>query len=108
MIQEIKNQSKKIKNDQMPEIKEKEEKIEQQEDFQSSTSASNLNKSIDNLAPSDLQPLLDRTEKINTQSRRKLSAPISITPNIILNIEKIGKGAKSSYYNMLISKGLLC
>ena len=80
MIQEIKNHSEKIKNDQMPEIKEKEEKIEQQDDFQSSTSASNLNKSIDNIAPSDLQSLLDRTEKINTQSRRKLSAPISITP----------------------------
>ena len=90
------------------EVKEKEEKIEQQDDFQSSTSTSNLNKSNDNLTPNDLQSLLDRTEKINIQSKRKLSAPISISPNIILNIEKLEKGAKSSYYNKLISQGLLC
>ena len=101
-------QFEKAKNNQIPEIKEREEKIEQQDDFQSSTTTSNLNKSIDNLAPSDLQSLLDKTEKINTQSRRKLSAPISISPNIILNIEKLEKGAKSSYYNKLISQGLLC
>lgn len=101
-------QFKKAKIYQASELKEKEEKIEQQDDFQSSTTEPNLNKSIDNLVPSDLQTLLDRKEKINIQSRRKLSAPISISPNILLNIEKMEKGAKTSYYNKLISQGLLC
>ena len=108
MNKEIITQSEETKNNKISNVKEKEEKIEQQDDFQSSTSTSNLNKSIDNLAPNDLQSLLDRTDKINIQSRRKLSAPISITPNIIFNIEKYGKGARSSYYNKLISQGLLC
>ena len=49
MNKEIITQSEETKNNKISNVKEKEEKIEQQDDFQSSTSTSNLNKSIDNL-----------------------------------------------------------
>ena len=81
---------------------------EQQEEFQSSTSASNLNKSIDNLGPNNLGENLDFTETIKEQFKRKLSAPISISQNMGLNITTLAKCPRNSYFNKLICKGLLC
>ena len=81
---------------------------EQQDEFQSSTSASNLNKSIDYLGPIGLGANLDFTEKIKENYKRKLSAPISISPNMELNILKLARCPRKSYFNKLIYKGLLC
>ena len=79
-----------------------------QEEFQSSTSASNLNISIDNLSPKGLKSTLILGEEVQPQCKRKLSAPISIPQNIGLLINKLGQGPRGSYYSKLISKGLLC
>ena len=81
---------------------------EEQDENQSSTSASNLNKSIDNLSHKDLQSHLDFTKKIQEQYKRKLSTPLSISQNIGLNITKLSKCPRSSFYNKLICKGFLC
>ena len=81
---------------------------EQQDEFQSSTSASNLNKSIDNLGPNNLGANLDFTEVIKEHYKRKLSAPISISQNMRLNITKLARCPRGSYFSKLISKGLLC
>ena len=81
---------------------------EQQDEFQSSTSASNLNKSIDCLGPNKLGENLDFTEIIKEEYKRKLSAPISISQNMGLNIAKLARCPRSSYFSKLISKGLLC
>ena len=81
---------------------------EQQDEFQSSTSASNLNKSIDNLGPNNLGENLDFTETIKEQFKRKLSAPISISQNIELNLRKLARCPRNSYFNKLLCKGLLC
>ena len=86
---------------------EKKENFEQVDDIQSSASTSNLNKSIDDLGPKN-ETHLDITEEIKTQSRRKFSAPFSISQNAKLNIEKYGKGPRLSYFNKLMSKGLFC
>ena len=81
---------------------------EQQDEFHSSTSASNLNKSIDCLGPNKLGENLDFTEIIKEQYKRKLSAPISISQNMGLNITKLARCPRNSYFNKLICKGLLC
>ena len=81
---------------------------EQQDEFQSSTSASNLNKSIDCLGPNKLGENLDFTEIIKQEYKRKLSAPISISQNMGLNITKFARCPRNSYFNKLICKGLLC
>ena len=78
------------------------------EELQSSTSASILNKSIDNLSPKNLKSSLELNEEVQAQCKRKLSAPISIPQNIGLLINKLGQGPRGSYYSKLISKGLLC
>ena len=93
------------KNDQLFNVKGEEE---QQDECQSSTSASNLNKSIDGLCPKNLGANLDFTEIIKEQYKRKLSAPISISQNMGLNITKLAKCPRNSYFNKLICKGLLC
>ena len=89
------------------EIIEKKDNIERIDDIQTSTSASNLNNSVDNLGAKNETPL-DITEEIKAESRRKLSAPFSISQNAKLNIEKNGKGTRMAYFNKLLSKGLFC
>jgi hypothetical protein len=84
------------------------EERDHQEELQSSTAASNLNKSIDNISPRNLKSALDLGEEVQPQCRRKLSAPISIPQNIGLLINRLGQGLRGSYYSKLISKGLLC
>ena len=102
MMTEISSQAEDSKNRQFP--KEKEETVEQQDEQQSSTAASNLNTSIDNLSPKNMRPNLDITEEI-ALSKRKLSAPISFSQNMRFNIEKLGKGPKRAYYDKLLCKG---
>ena len=84
------------------------EERDHQEGLQSSTTASNLNKSIDNLSPKNLKSALDFGEEVQPLCRRKLSAPISINQNIGLLINRFGQGSRGSYYSKLICKGLLC
>ena len=91
------------KTDQLFDVKGEEE---QQDEFQSSTSASNLNKSIDGLVPKNLGENLDFTETIKEQNKRKFSAPLSISMG--LNIAKLARCPRNSYFSKLISKGLLC
>ena len=87
--------------------KEISEEAEHQEELQSSTSASILNKSNDNLGPNNINQLLDIKEEIESQTKRKFSAPITISQIQVLNINKFGRGPRSSYYNQLFCKGLL-
>ncbi len=86
---------------QLPNLK---EESEQQDEFQCSTEASNLNNSVDNLSTNNKISELDIIDP--AQLKRKYSAPISQI--IGLNITKLGKGPKSSYFNKLFCKGLLC
>ena len=101
---EISLQSESTKNSQFPIIKEKEESIEQQDELQSSTADSNLNRSIDNLSSKDMRGNLNIAKEI-AFSKRKLSAPIPFSQNMILNIEKLGKGPKRAYFDKLLSNG---
>ncbi len=80
------------------------EESEQQDELRSSTTASNLNKSIDNLSPHDM--IKSGLGNIfEFESKRKLSAPLS---NVVgLNISKLGKGTRGSYYNKLFCKGFI-
>ena len=71
------------------------EERDHQEELQSSTAASNLNKSIDNISPRNLKSALDLGEEVQPQ-------------NIGLLINRLGQGLRGSYYSKLISKGLLC
>ena len=105
MMTENSLQSEDSKNKQFPEVKEKEENCEQQDDLQSSTAASNLNKSIDNLSLKNMISNLDITEEIQALSKRKLSAPISFSQTMRFNIERLGKGPKRAYFDKLLSKG---
>ena len=81
------------------------EERDHQEELQSSTSVSNLNKSIDNLSPKNFKSTLDLSEEIKAQCKRKLSAPIP--QNISLFIDKLGQGPRGSYYSKLMCKGFL-
>ena len=58
------------------------EERDHQEELQSSTAASNLNKSIDNISPRNLKSALDLGEEVQPQCRRKLSTPLSIPQHI--------------------------
>ena len=80
------------------------EENEQLDELRCSTTASNLNRSIDNLAAKDL--LKSELGTIGeSQWKRKLSAPLS---NMVrFNINKLGKGPRGSYYNKLFCKGFL-
>ena len=80
---------------------------ETKDELQYSTSASNLDKSNDNLGHKELRSNLDLSDEIQFQFKRKLSAPTSINKIISLNISKFGKCPKSSYFNSLLCKGLL-
>ena len=77
---------------------ERQENLSPKEDFR---------KSMDNVRAFD--QLQDISEGIEIQKIRKLSAPISISSSMQLNITKIGKEERErrSYYNKLISKGML-
>ena len=83
------------------------EERDHQEEIQLSTSASNLNKSIDNLSPKYFKSALDLSEEVKSQCKRKLSAPIPIAQNIGLLFNKLGEGLRGSYYSKLICKGFL-
>lgn len=89
------------KINQLPNLK---EESEQQDELQSSTAASNLDNSVDNLSTKNKISELDSIDL--AQSKRKNSAPISQI--IGLNIARLGKGPKSSYFNKLFCKGLIC
>ena len=80
---------------------------EPQDELQYSTTASNLNKSNDNLCQKDLKSNLDLSDEVRIHFKRKLSAPPSINSIIGLNISKYGKCPRSSYFNSLLCKGLL-
>jgi hypothetical protein len=82
------------------------EEEEQQDENQSSTSCSNLNKSIDNLGPDVLKSNLDFTEKSHDQFKRKLSAPNTVSQNISLHFTKMKNDPRGSYFNKLMCKGL--
>ena len=104
---DISSKTEEPKHSEIHEIEVKKANYEQTEEFQSSASTSNLNDSIDNLGPKK-KTSLDITEEIKTQSRRKLSAPFSISQNSRLNLEKYGYGPRVSYFNKLMCKGLFC
>ncbi len=89
------------KINQLPNLK---EESEQQDEFQCSTASSNLDNSVDNLSTKNKTSELDIIDP--AQSKRKNSAPISQI--IGVNITKLGKGPKSSYFNKLFCKGLIC
>jgi hypothetical protein len=86
-----------------------EEKDENQMFYDSqttSTSTSSMSEANDNLGiKSKLSLNLQQLEEI--QNQRKFSAPVTYSENFILNFIKIGKDSRGSYYNKLISKGLL-
>jgi hypothetical protein len=73
----------------------------------SSTSTSSINEINDNLGIKSklLSKNLENLDLI--QSQRKFSAPVSFPENFFLNFNKIGNDTRGSYYNKLISKGLL-
>ena len=78
------------------------EENEHLDELRCSTTASNLNRSIENLAPKDI--LKSELGFIcESQWKRKLSAPLS--DMVRLNINKLGKGTRGSYYNKLFCKG---
>lgn len=104
---DISSKTEQPKHCEIHEIEIKKENYEQTDEIQSSTSTSNLNDSIDNLGPKEKKSL-DITEEIKAQSRRKLSAPFSISQNSRLNLEKYGYDPRVSYYSKLMCKGLFC
>jgi len=72
----------------------------------SSTSTSSINETNDNLGiKSKLSLNLENLDE--NQNQRKFSAPITYSENFILNFIKFGKDSRGSYFNKLISKGLL-
>ena len=75
-----------------------------QDENRLSTAASDLNKSLENLGPKNLNiEYIDQKDLIN----RKESAPCSISSNLPFNLLKCGKGPKGDYFNKLLCKGLL-
>ena len=86
-----------------------EEKYENQHFYDtqsSSTSTSSMSEANDNLGiKSKLSLNLQHLEE--NQNQRKFSAPVTYSENFILNFIKIGKDSRGSYFNKLISKGLL-
>ena len=86
--------------------KEKEEKYYESQ-LSSTNSSSSINISNDNLCekPTFLVQNLEKLEQISSQ--RKLSAPVSLSENFVLNFIKIKRETRGSYYNKLFNKGLL-
>jgi len=86
-----------------------EEKYENQHFYDSqssSTSTSSMNEANDNLGiKSKLSLNLQHLEE--NQNQRKFSAPVTYSENFISKFIKIGKNSRGSYFNKLISKGLL-
>lgn len=81
------------------------EEDELQDDNRLSTAASELNKSLENLGPKNINiEFIDQKDLVN----RKHSAPCSSSSNLSLNLLKCGKGPKGAYFNKLLCKGLLC
>ena len=73
----------------------------------SSTSTSSMNETNDNLGIKS-KLLLKNLENLDLiQCQRKFSAPISYSENFFLNFSKIGNDTRGSYFNKLISKGIL-
>lgn len=86
-----------------------EEKYENQHFYDSqssSTSTSSMSEANDNLGiKSKLSLNLQHLEE--NQNQRKFSAPVTYSENFISKFIKIGKNSRGSYFNKLISKGLL-
>ena len=86
-----------------------EEKYENQHFYDSqssSTSTSSMSEANDNLGiKSKLSLNLQHLE--GNQNQRKFSAPVTYSENFISKFIKIGKNSRGSYFNKLISKGLL-
>jgi hypothetical protein len=71
-----------------------------------SASISGTNESNENLDHKSLS--LNNSEVLEVKpNKRKFSSPISDSENFVLNFIKIEKETRGSYYNKLISKGLL-
>ena len=72
----------------------------------SSTSTSSMNETNDNLGiKSKLTLNLQNLD--DNQNQRKFSAPVTYSENFISDFIKFGKDSRGSYFNKLISKGLL-
>ena len=85
-----------------------EEKNEEQQlltSTSSSTSMSSTNNQYNELSEMKSKTILKNI--INNKNVRKLSTPLSFSENFVLNFIKLGKETRSSYFNKLISKGLL-
>jgi hypothetical protein len=73
----------------------------------SSTSTSSINETNDNLGVKS-KLLSKNSENLELfQSQRKFSAPVSYSESFALNFIKIGNDTRGSYFNKLISKGIL-
>ena len=73
----------------------------------SSTSNSSMNETNDNLGIKS-KLLSKNSENLDLfQSQRKFSAPVACSQSFALNFTKIEDGTRGSYFNKLISKGIL-
>ena len=96
----------KIENQDILKEEERDENQQLIDSQRSSTSTSSMNEINDNLGiKSKLSLNLGSSEE--NQNQRKFSAPVTYSENFILNFIKIGKDSRRSYFNKLISKGVL-
>ena len=86
-------------------VNKKDEEEQLYESGKSSTSASSINESNDNLGIKS-NFLLKNLDVIG-QNQRKFSAPVSCSENFVLNFIKFGGETRGSYFNKLIINGLL-
>ena len=104
----INNLARKRNKDDIFQIKKIDEDEQQFYDSQrSSTSTSTINENNDNLGINS-KFLLNKLKVLEeTQNQRKFSAPVSCSENFVLNFIKIRRETRGSYFNKLITKGLL-
>ena len=90
-------------------ILKEEEKDDNQQIYdsqRSSTSTSSMNEINDNLGIKS-KLTLNLLNLDENQNQRKFSAPVTYSENFISDCIKFGKDSRGSYFNKLISKGLL-
>ena len=80
---------------------------EKDESLNSSTSSSSINQYNYNIGFKSKLSLKNIELFDQSPNQRKFSAPVSFSENFVLNFIKIGKDTRGSYFNKLISKGLL-